>query len=51
MNFVVLLQECFVNMGKTYRDIRSGEKKTKKVKHSKMTAYSRTKNGKAYEND
>lgn len=38
-------------MGKTYRDIRSGEKKTKKVKHTKMVAYSRTKNGKVYEND
>lgn len=38
-------------MGKTYRDVKSGEKKTKKVKHSKMTAYCRTKNGKSYEND
>lgn len=38
-------------MGKTYRDIKSGEKKTKKVKHSKMTAYCRTKNGKIYEDN
>lgn len=51
MNFVELPQECLINMGKTYRDIKSGEKKTKKIKHSKMTAYCRTKNRKGYEND
>lgn len=51
MNFVELPQEYFVNMGKTYRDVKSGEKKIKKVKHSKMTAYYRTKNRKSYEND